>query len=830
MKHNTKALTIVLLLVLLALVAYGGVVAQQSGRERIILAERLDAAIDSDMYPALRVQQDGSAPAFVVAGPGLTQTLYVYGDGSIATAGDVGVAGDITAVGDIFVTGSFTASNLLFGAQTVADLYVTGDTELTGTLDVKDGVYDSGGNLVLADNTTITGTVAVAGAAGLYGEVNVYDDAVITGTVDVGTYLFNSTGDLVVRDAMTITSDLDAQGDATFYAPVTIYDATLITDTLDVSGAAGFDDDVTVNADATVTGTLDVQTEIENTTGVVSIDDDATISGELDTYGEALFYQAVTVAAPTLITSTLDVIGESEFDDTVTINADTDITGTVDVQGYVWNSSGALLLDDDIVRVSDDLDVLGIADFAGAVTINNAADITGTLDVEGDVTINADAQITGTLDVLLPISDSGGDLMLDDDVAIVGGSLYDSSTDLYLNDAVNISGSVYDAGGTLVLGDATQITSTLDALGAISDSAGNLELNDDVAIGGGYGGSGVTISSAGLVRADGNLVVDGTTGISGTVSIGGGFGSTGCTFTDAGAASCNGTITTSAGDVVLTSGKVLLGNPAVETTGDGITVNGDQLINAEASGGNAGARNEFTGLSRTTFGCIGTGTNGSTETTAYMDDTPAGEWIAVDGDVVSSDDAANFRFPATAGKSLKLAFAASAADNDGAVINIVDDDLTGNELIGFWMRSSVALLATDVQLSATDVTTDTLFNICAVSAGNVNKWLWCDVDISALAGTQGDAVTTIGLLLKNAAGLAAFNLWIDMMYKYDATDDFDLGMSILEDGVRGVANVTAGANLVLGTDYFVSYRSGNDFLVYISNQSAATGVCTIVNY
>jgi len=432
--------------------------------------------------------------------------------------GELGVLGRASITGDLNVTGKVSAGNILFISQAVNDLLVDGNTELTGTLDAKSGVFNSKGTLMLYDDTTVTGTLVSAGGGDFYDSVTVWDDATITGSLDVLTdiynaggplalnddtivdgtldvqdittlwdtltvyasgvvtanldvqgYLWSSVGDLVVRDNMTVTGDLVLSQDLAAYGPATFYDDVLITSTLDVWGATTLADDLTVNADATITGTLDIQDVIENTTGTVWISDDATIQGDAFIQGDAYFYDQVTIAAPTLITSTLDVDGATTLDADLTVNARAAVTGTLDVQTYVWNSTGALVLDDDIVRITNDLDAQGIADFAGAVTINN------------------DVVVTGTLDVQSPVQDSNGPLYLTDDV-IITGLVYDSFPGIagaftLDDDHTNITGSVFDGSGDLVLGDAVNITSTLDVDSDLNVD-GNAVVDGSLTVGG----------------------------------------------------------------------------------------------------------------------------------------------------------------------------------------------------------------------------------------------------------------------------------------------------------------------------------------------------------
>ena len=103
------------------------------------------------------------------------------------------------------------------------------------------------------------------------------------------------------------------------------------------------------------------------------------------------------------------------------------------------------------------------------------------------------------------------------------------------------------------------------------------------------------------------------------------------------------------------------------------------------------------------------------------------------------------------------------------------------------------------------------------------------MDISSLAAGTGDIVTEFGVTLtaQGEAALGAFDLFMDSSYKWDATDEEILGSAIRFDGVLSAVNVATAAgsanttgDLVEGTGYFVHYESGNDFVVWITDQSA----------
>jgi len=320
--------------------------------------------------------------------------------------------------------------------------------------------------------------------------------------------------------------------------------------------------------------------------------------------------------------------------------------------------------------------------------------------------------------------------------------------------------------------------------------------------GGGYGATGATISTAGVGTFNGVLTTDGALTADST-AIGGGYGSTGATISTAGVVQADGALT-------------------IGSTG---TFAGDVTISADATGGNAGAKSEVVGLPRIKFVDLAQGTNGSIETTSYVDDSPTGEYAPIDADVTEAEGSGDsiYKFGAS---SYKAAFAATAATGDGFRATIVGDNLEANESIGLLLYSNVSIASADLQILLTDDGGARNFNIGAISA---STWTWLEVDISALALGTGDVVTEFGVTLtaQGEAALGTFNLYMDVAYKWDATDEDALGAAIVQDGVINVLTIPTafGTNNTLGlgaelTEYFVHYETGNDFIVWITDQSA----------
>ena len=266
---------------------------------------------------------------------------------------------------------------------------------------------------------------------------------------------------------------------------------------------------------------------------------------------------------------------------------------------------------------------------------------------------------------------------------------------------------------------------------------------------------------------------------------------------------------------------------------------GDQILATSVSGGNLGDANTLTAALNIKLVPFGTMTNGSTETTSWMDDTPAAEFSAVGG-TADPTDTEDSSYARVGSKSLKLAWPSTSVAGDGVTASITSDNLEANESVGMWLYVSEAIAAGDLTLVLTDNGGARTFDIPAVATANV--WTWVEVDISSLAGGTGDAITAFAFKLSTAGAAAhgAFNTYIDGVYKWDSADELALGVDVLDQpgsvlSVLTQVKADAGTQahdmsaLTLDTDFFIARRSGNDSLVQITNQSTKCGFAMVLH-
>jgi len=493
----------------------------------------------------------------------------------------------------------------------------------------------------------------------------------------------------------------------------------------------------------------------------------------------------------------------------------------------------ALNVDDGNVDIDDDLDVNGTSNLDnvdidltsemnidGELVCIGATGDGGTADGDDDLIVKGDCEVDDTLDV-------DGDIDLDGDgfdVDITGG------IDMDADQASGFSTSAQDitieaeTGSVIIKGDE-----------AVADAV-YLDANDNAS-------TGVTIASgstAGVVASGGPWSIRNSA--SGSVTLdfrdyadttdddmAHGVLTTNCTDTGSGSEDCDFSIGVVEGGAAADTrfhidaddgvdiGSAANANVTLISGANTLVHNGDVTLSAEASGGNLGAKNEFIGLPRIKLIGVGAGSNPASQTISLVDDTPAGEYAVISTTVTLSNDTGIVKYGTN---SLKAAWTADAVAGHGfkdAGLGAAAawDDM---ESAGLLVYSDVTWAAGDLTLVLTDDGGDRTYNIPALTV--TNKWVWLEVDISA-----GDlsAISDVAILMsaQGEAALGAFNMYLDIMYVWDSADEEALGVDIQQDGVLSVVDQADGTNLAELTNYIVHYETGVDFIVWITDESAA---------
>lgn len=284
-------------------------------------------------------------------------------------------------------------------------------------------------------------------------------------------------------------------------------------------------------------------------------------------------------------------------------------------------------------------------------------------------------------------------------------------------------------------------------------------------------------------------------------------------------------LTTDGGTVTVDGAVTIPG--ALSVTG-ATTHSGDITVSADATGGDAGAVNQFIGVPRIRLmaSAADEPLDATATTFVLMDDTPIGECKPI----TSGTEAADTTIYRVGAGSYKYTFAATAADNVGIDCDVTGHANAGADSLGFWLMSDVAFASGDLDATLDDGTSAE-GNAVVPAYATPNVWQWMEVDFAAdcdatcadvdgvfIQATAQAPTTFNGAVLHIDAGA----VWLD-------TAEVDLNLAIQTDGVLGVIATpedddaeTDHAILVEWTSYFPHYESGNDFLVAIDDQSAQT--------
>jgi hypothetical protein len=372
-----------------------------------------------------------------------------------ATIDGNGTTGSLLSLADNAVT----SAKIDNGAVTPVKLSSAGAG--TGDVITYDGtnvVWSApGGGGTVSRNSTLAGDGSGGSPLGInlanantWTGNQTFGNVTTTGTLDQQGAVSNSTGDVVINDDANVTGSLDV------------------------------DTDLNVDGNSTHVGTLDQQGAVSNSTGDVVINDDANVTGSLD------------------VDTDLNVDGNSTH------------VGTLDQQGAVSNSTGDVVINDD-------------------------ANVTGSLDVDTDLNIDGNTTLVGTLDQQGAISNSTGNVNISDNLVVTGysdlqGSIGSTAGNLQIGDYVYINGdgttNLTLTDGSIQRNSGSNETITLQNTGAgnltlavtgdvtasgdvtLSNLAGggtqNIQVDNTGKIVVGGGGGGGTVSTNSTINGDGS--------------------------------------------------------------------------------------------------------------------------------------------------------------------------------------------------------------------------------------------------------------------------------------------------------------------------------------
>ena len=475
-----------------------------------------------------------------------------------------------------------TGIDVLRGAVSALSAHIGGGYGDTGVTISSIGDLSANGIGVFDGNVLIGGGYGDTGITLTNtGNLSANGDVVIDGNLSIGSFstsvadtqiFYSNSGDLTGNAGLTFDGTTLR---ATALSATTLSGSGTALTTNFTLSAGGDVDDATVNVTA-LNGTYSLNLELTNV-----------LTTSPGSYGSQTSFPTfvvdedgrLTSAAEVDVATTLSTAGDSTTGDVDLLTETLSVIGTAnEIETAASNNVITIGLPND-VTITGDLTVNGndINDSSGssAITFDGSRNTTaqGNLTVVGDFTVNGNTTTQNVSTVLVE----------DPVIKLANGNSADSLDIGFYGEYVGVGTSKYAglirdvtfAGGNkpFVFFDGTE-TDILSAnasgsgkpglsnfadvyMGRIGINttdynssnrltvAGDISASGDSAayLAGGYGTTGVTISSGGNVSANGNLIIDGTSTLTGEVQIGGGYGSTGITLTDTGNISADGSFT-----------------------------------------------------------------------------------------------------------------------------------------------------------------------------------------------------------------------------------------------------------------------------------------------
>lgn len=253
--------------------------------------------------------------------------------------------------------------------------------------------------------------------------------------------VIRATGDISVTGALTVQQTSDLQGN--------IYDSlgdVTVDDGLIVEGNA------VINTNLYVTGTSDLRGAVSDSLSDLMLNDNVNVSGNLDVDGNI-------VVTGTVSDPTTDLM----LNDNVNVSGDLDIDGGIVVSGTIVDPDTDLM-------INDNLNVSGNTDVDGNLVVTGTSELRDYVyDAVDDLDLRDNVTVTGNVDV------SGG--LVVTGTSELRGYIFDDVDDLDFRDSITVAGDV-DIVGNLA------VTGTSNLQGDVRDERGTFTVADDMLVDG----------------------------------------------------------------------------------------------------------------------------------------------------------------------------------------------------------------------------------------------------------------------------------------------------------------------------------------------------------
>ena len=438
-------------------------------------------------------------------------------DGSLSAG--VSTLSSANILGNTFVNGASTLSNVsVTGTLGVTGVSTLSNAIVSGTLGVT-GATTLSNTLVVTGNQTNAGDLAVNGGdltttASTFNLINTNSTTTnIAGaatTVNIGA----STGTTAIKNNTTVAGSLDVAG------------ATYLSSTLDVSGNQTNTGGLALNG-GELTTTASTFNLINNNATTTNIAGDATKVNIGAPNGITTIKNNATVAGNAAVNGKLTVTGNTTLSSDLTVAGNLNFNGGLSVNGgYLTTTSSTFNLINTnvtIANIAGAANVVNIGAVTGTTAINNNATVAGTLGVLGATNLASTLDVSGNQTNSGDLAVNGGDItttattfnLINTNARTInfGGS----SNEVNIG-AANGTTAIWNnetIAGTLGVSGATTLSSSLTVIGNQKNS-GDLEVN----------GGDITTTASTFNLINTNATTTNIAGASTAVNIGAATGTT----------------------------------------------------------------------------------------------------------------------------------------------------------------------------------------------------------------------------------------------------------------------------------------------------------------
>ena len=328
------------------------------------------------------------------------------------------------------------------------------DAALAGDLTIVDGAVDVNATLDVVGNTTVTGTFDVTGNSTITGTFDVTGNTALDGTLDVTTVAQVTAADLIGTDEVLIQQ-----------AGTDLVEYVTVDDLISNASYWQFDGTTLEPADANLAGDFEITDGAVDVVATLDVTGATTVIGTFDVTGNTLVdgtFGVTQANVPNVDEATLAatdrVIIQTGLNDDISHVTVEDLISNASYWQFDATTNTLQPADADIqdefVITENNVDVVAALSVTGNTDVTGTFDVTGASTLDGTLDVTGNTGLDGTLEIGTVAQVAAGDIIGTDEIL-----LQQAGTDLVeyvtVDDLLSSSGEwVYEDNGTTGVVDA----------------------------------------------------------------------------------------------------------------------------------------------------------------------------------------------------------------------------------------------------------------------------------------------------------------------------------------------------------------------------------------